>query len=62
MLHGLRSENLLFPLPPGSPGPKGGVFAIPKMLDNCSLIVNREMPKKPEKFSLASVEVLALLA
>ena len=67
MLHALRSQNLLFPRPPGSPGPNGGVFAIPKTLDKCSLIVNlvpgnREMPEKPEKFSLPSVEVLALLA
>ena len=66
MLTALRSQNLLFPLPPGSPGPNGGVFAIPKTLDKCSLIVNlvpvnREMPEKPEKFSLPSVEVLALL-
>ena len=54
-------------LPPGSPGSSGGVFAIPKTLDKCSLIVNlvpvnREIPEKPEKFSLPSVEVLALLA
>ena len=67
MLHALRSQNLLFPLPPGSPGPNGGVFAVPKTLDKCSLIVtlvpvNREMLEKPEKFSLPSVEVLALLA
>ena len=67
MLHALRSQNLLFPIPPGSPGPNGGVFAIPKTLDKCSLIVNlvpvnREMPEKPEKFSMPSVEVLALLA
>ena len=67
MLHALRGQNLLFPLSPGSPGPNGGVFAIPKTLDKCSLIVNlvpvnREMPEKPEKFSLPSVEVLALLA
>ena len=67
MLHALRSQNLLFPLPPGSRGPNGGVFAIPKTLDKCSLIVNlvpvnREMLEKREKFSLPSVEVLALLA
>ena len=67
MLHALRRQNLLFPLPPGSPGPNGGVFAIPKTLDKYSLIVNlvpvnREMPEKPKKFSLPSVEVLALLA
>ena len=67
MLHALRSQNLLFPLPPRSPGPNWGVFAIPKTLDKCSVIVNlvpvnREMPEKPEKFSLPSVEVLALLA
>ena len=67
MLHALCSQNLLFPLPPRSPGPNGGVFAIPKTLDKCSLIVNlvpvnREMPEKPEKFSLPYVEVLALLA
>ena len=67
MLHALRSQNPLFPLPPRSPGPKGGVFVIPKTLDKCSLIVNlvlvnREMPDKSEKFSLQSVEVLALLA
>ena len=66
MLHALHRQNLLLPLPPGSPGPNGGVFAIPKTLDKCSLIVNlvpvnREMPEKPEKFSLPSVEVLALL-
>ena len=24
MLHALRGQNLLFPLPPGSPGPRGG--------------------------------------
>ena len=29
MLHALRCQNLLFPLPPGSPGPNGGVFVIP---------------------------------
>ena len=45
----------------------GEGFAIPKRLDKCSLIVNlvpvnRDMPKKPQKFSLPSVEVLALLA
>ena len=67
MLHALHSQNLLFPLPSGSPGPNGGVLAIPKTLDKCSLIVNlvpvnKEMPEKPEKFSLPSVEVLALLA
>ena len=67
MLHALRSHNLLFPFPPGSPGPNGGVFGIPKTLDKCSLIVNlvlvnREMPEKPVKFSLPSLEVLALLA
>ena len=67
MLHALRRQNLLFPLPPGSPGPNWGLFAIPKTLDKCSLVVNlvpvnREMPEKPEKFSLPSVEVLALLA
>ena len=66
MLHALHGQNLLFPLPPGSPGLNGGVFAIPKTLDPCSLIVNlvpvnREMPEKPEKFSLQSVEVVALL-
>ena len=38
MLHALRSQNLLFPLPPGSPGPNGGVFAILKTLGKCSLI------------------------
>ena len=59
--------KLLFHLPPGSPGPNGGVFAISKTLDKCSVIVNlvpvnREMPEKPEKFSLPCVEVLALLA
>ena len=67
MLHALRRRNLLFPLPPGSPGPNGGWFAIPKTLDKCSLIVNlvpvnREMPEKPQKFLLMLVEVLALLA
>ena len=67
MLHALRRHNLLFPLPPGSPGPNGGVCAIPRTLDKCSLIVNlvpinREMPERPQKFSLTSVEVLALLA
>ena len=66
MLHALRGQNLLFPLPQGSPGPNGGVFATPKTLDKRSLIVNlvpvnREMRGKPEKFSLPSVEVLALL-
>ena len=50
-----------------SPGPNGGVFAIPKTLDKCGLIVNpvpmnREMQENPEKFSLPSVERLALLA
>ena len=30
MLHALRSQNLLFPLPPGSPGPNGGGFCHPK--------------------------------
>ena len=40
MLHALRRQNLLFTLPPGSVGPNGGVFAIPKTLDKCSLIVN----------------------
>ena len=67
MLHALRCQKLLFPLPPGSPGPNGGVFAIPKSPDKCSLIVtlvpvNREMREKLEKFSRPSVEVLALLA
>ena len=46
---------------------RGGVFAIPKTLDKCSLIVNlvpvnRAMPEKPDQFSLPSVEVVALLA
>ena len=67
MWRALKSQNLLFPLPPGSPGPNRGVFAIPKTLEKCSLMVNmlpvnRSMPEKPEKFSLPSVEVLALLA
>ena len=67
MLHALRSQNLLFPFPPGSLGPNGGVSTIPKTLDKCSLIVNlvpvnRATPEKLEKFSLPSVEVLALLA
>ena len=67
VLHALPRQNLLFPLPPGSPGPNGGDFAMPKTLDKCSLIinlvpVNKEMLEKPEKFSLPSVEVLALLA
>ena len=67
MLQALRNQSPLFPLPPGSPGPSGGVFAIPKTLEKCSLIVNlvpvnRAMPEKPEKFSLPSVEVFALLA
>ena len=49
MLHALRSQNSSFPHPPGSPGLNGGVFAIPKTLDKCSMIVNlvpvnREMP------------------
>ena len=43
MLHALRSQMLLLPLPPGSPGPNWGVFAIPKTLDKC---------EKLEKFSL----------
>ena len=65
MLHALRRRNLFFL--PRSAGPNGGVFAIPNSLDKFSLIVNlvpvnREMPEKPEKFSLPSVEVLALLA
>ena len=63
----LRLQNLLFPLPSGSLGPNRGVFAIPKMLEKCRLIVNlvpvnRAMPEKPEKFWLPSREVLALLA
>ena len=69
MFHALRSQNVLLPLAPGSLGPNGGGggFAIPKTLDKCSLIVNlvpvnREMPKKPDIFSLPSLEVLALLA
>ena len=67
MSHALRSQNVLFPLPAGLPGPNGGVFPIPKTLDKCSpivnlVLVNRAMPKQPEKFSLPSVEVLALLA
>ena len=67
MLHALRRQSLLFTLLPRSPGPNGGVFAIPKTLDKCSLIVNlvpvhREMPKKPEKFFLLLLEVLAFLA
>ena len=67
MLSALHRQSLLFPLPQGSPGPNGGVFAIPKTLDKCSLIVNlvpvnREMSEKPEMFSLPSVEVLAQLA
>ena len=66
ILHALRSQSWLFSLPPGSPGPNRGVFAISKKLDKCSVMVNlvqviREMPEKPEKFSLPSVEVLALL-
>ena len=52
MLRALRHQSLLFPLPPGSPGPNGRVFAIPKTLEKRSLIVNlvpvnRAMPKKP---------------
>ena len=67
MLRALKSRKMLIPLPPGSPGLNGGVFAIPKTLDKCSLIVNlvplnRAMLEKPETFSLPSVEVLALLA
>ena len=67
MMRALRGQGLLFPLPPGSPGPNGGVFAIPKTEEKCSLIVNlvplnEEMRSRPEKFSLPSVEVLALLA
>ena len=67
MMRALRGQGLLFPLPPGSPGPHGGVFAIPKTEEKCSLIVNllplnEEMRSRPEKFSLPSVEVLALLA
>ena len=67
MLHAFCRQNLLFPLPPGSPGPNGGSFAIPKTLDKCSLIanllpVNGEMPEKPDNFSLPSVEFLARLA
>ena len=45
MWHALRSHNLLFPLPPV-------VNLVP---------VNRDMPERPEKFLLPSVEVLALL-
>ena len=67
MMRALRGQGLLFPLPPGSPGPNGGVFADPKTEEKCSLIVNlvplnEEMRSRPEKFSLPSVEVLALLA
>ena len=67
IMRALRGQGLLFPLPPGSPGPNGGVFAIPKTEEKCSLIVNlvplnEEMRSRPEKFSLPSVEVLALLA
>ena len=67
LLQALRNQNLLFPLPPGSPGPNGGVFVIPKRLQKCSLIVNlvpvnRAMPETPDKFSLPSVEVLPLFA
>ena len=67
MMRALRGQGLLFPLPPGSLGPNGGVFAIPKTEEKCSLIVNlvplnEEMRSRPEKFSLPSVEVLALLA
>ena len=67
MMRALRGLGLLFPLPPGSPGPNGGVFAIPKTEEKCSLIVNlvplnEQMRSRPEKFSLPSVEVLALLA
>ena len=45
----------------------GGSSPFQKTLDKCSVIVNlvpvnREMPKKPDKFSLPSMEVLALLA
>ena len=66
-LHALRCQNLLFRLPPGCPGPNGGVFAFAKTLNMCSLIanlvpINRQMPEKTEKFLLLSVEVLALLA
>ena len=56
-------------MPPsaGVSGSERGSFAIPKTLDKCSLIVslvlvNREMPEKPEAFSLPLVEVVALLA
>ena len=67
MMRALPGQGLLFPLPPGAPGPNGGVFAVPKMEEKCSLIVNlvplnEEMRSRPEKFSLPSVEVLALLA
>ena len=67
MMRALRGQGLLFPLPPGSPGPNGGVFAIPKTEEKFSLIVNlvplnEEMRSRPEKFSLPCVEVLALLA
>ena len=55
-LHALRSQNLLFPLLPGSRGPNGGVFAILKTLDKCRLIVilvpvKREMPEKQSIFA-----------
>ena len=32
MLHALRSQNLLFPLPPGSPGLSGGFSPFQKRL------------------------------
>ena len=67
MLRALRLQHLLFVLPPGSPGANGELFAIPKTLEKCNLIVNLvpvngAMPQKPQKFSLTSVEVFALLA
>ena len=55
MLRALKSQMVLFPISPGSPGLNRGVFAIPKTLEKCSLIVNqvpvnRAIPKKPENF------------
>ena len=67
MMRALRDHRLLFPLPSGWPGPNGGVVAISKTEEKCSLIVNLvplngEMWSRPEKFSLGSGEVLALLS
>ena len=60
-------QNYCSPCRQGPRVQLSGVFAIPQTVAKCSLIVNlkrvqRAMRGKPEKFSLPSVELLALRA